>query len=113
MGTVELTERSFEETLGTHSSLIVNFWGGWSKPCQRFAPVFAAAAERHPGVLFATVDTGLEQGLELRFDVKMLPTVIGFHQGVVSFSREGPMSEAALERAAARLALRRSDAVPQ
>jgi thioredoxin-like negative regulator of GroEL len=104
----ELTQASFDRTLIQSAWVVVHFCGGWSAPCQRFARVFDVVAQQHPDVVFGEVDTGREQGLETRFDITVVPTVIAFHEAHVMFRWAGPLSDEELEWAISKLlALRR------
>lgn len=49
MKPVQVTEQNFAETV-TQGIVPIDFWAAWSGPCRAFAPVFDAAAARHPGV---------------------------------------------------------------
>ena len=44
------------------------------RPCRAFAPVFEAAAARHPDVVFGKVDTEAEPGLGAAFEIRAIPT---------------------------------------
>ena len=57
MSAIDLTSDKFEETVLTDGIVILDFWASWCGPCQMFAPIFEAAAEAHPNITFAKVNT--------------------------------------------------------
>ena len=61
MATVELTEANLNELVENSGTLIIDFWAEWCGPCKSFGPIFEAASERHPDVVFAKCDTETEQ----------------------------------------------------
>jgi len=63
-----------------------------------FAPVFEAASEAHPDVVFAKVDTEAEQGLAGAAGIMSIPTLMAFRDGVLVFSQPGALPAAALEQ---------------
>ena len=63
MGTVALTAETFESTVSKDGIVLVDWWASWCGPCRMFAPVFEAAAEEHPDIVFGKVDTEAEQSL--------------------------------------------------
>jgi thioredoxin 1 len=95
--TLELTEQNFEDTLAKGGILIIDFWAEWCGPCRAFAPVFEAAAQKHTDVVFAKVDTEAQQGLAAAFEIRAIPTLAVFRDGVLLGRNPGALPGAALE----------------
>lgn len=97
MAVVELTQDNFESTVTGNPMVIVDFWAPWCGPCKGFAPVFEAAAEKHPDVVFAKVNTDVEQGLAGHFGIRSIPTLMLFREEVIVFMQSGALPAAGLE----------------
>lgn len=95
--TLVLTEKNFEETLNKGGILFIDFWAGWCGPCLRFAPAYEAAAARHPDITFSKVDTEDQEGLAQAFDIRAIPTLAIFRDGVLLAKNSGALPEKALE----------------
>ena len=77
--------------------VIVDFWASWCGPCRQFAPVFEAASEKHPDIVFGKVDTEAEQALAAAARITSIPTLMAFKDGVLVFSQPGALPAPALE----------------
>ena len=98
MPTVELTKENFEKTVNDHPMVIVDFWAPWCGPCKGFAPVYEKAAEGHPDVVFAKVNTDEQQELAGAFNIRSIPTLMVFREKVILFQQAGALPGQALEQ---------------
>jgi thioredoxin len=98
VATVELTQENFEETVNKNPMVIIDFWAPWCGPCKGFAPVYEKAAETHPDVVFAKVNTDEQQELAGSFNIRSIPTLIVFREKVILFQQAGALPGAALEQ---------------
>jgi thioredoxin 1 len=97
MATRDLTKDNFEEIVTGNDIVIVDFWAPWCGPCKSFAPVYEAASEKHPDIVFAKVNTEEQQELAGHFSIRSIPTISLFRESVRLFSQAGALPAAGLE----------------
>jgi thioredoxin 1 len=93
---VQITENTLESTI-KQGIVVLDFWAAWCGPCRAFAPVFEAAAARHPDVVFGKVNTEEEPGLAAGFGIRAIPTLAVLRDGVLLALQPGMVPAAGLD----------------
>jgi thioredoxin 1 len=96
VATIELTKDNFEDTIVNNDTVLVDFWAEWCGPCKMFGPVYEKVSQDHPDIVFAKVDTELEQELSAYFNIRSIPTLMIFRDQIGIYSQPGALPEPAL-----------------
>jgi thioredoxin 1 len=98
MATRALTKETFAETIGQDGIVLVDFWAAWCGPCRAFGPVFEAASEQHPDIVFGKVDTEAEPALAASLGISSIPTLVVARDGIVVYAQPGALPAGVLDR---------------
>jgi thioredoxin len=94
---VEVNKGNFEDIVTQNEMVIIDFWASWCGPCKGFAPVFEAASEQHPNIVFGKVNADDEQELAAAFSIRSIPYVMLLCEKVVLFAQAGALPAEGLE----------------
>lgn len=101
MATIELTMDTLNETIESNDIVLIDFWAEWCGPCRMFGPIFEKVSEKHANddlsIVFAKVDTEVEQELAAGFGIRSIPTLVAFRDQIGVFSQPGALPEESLE----------------
>jgi len=97
MASTTLTAQNFEKTILEEGTVLVDFWAEWCGPCKRFGPVYEAASEQHPDIVFGKVDTEAEQALAAAANITSIPMLMAFRDGILVFAQAGALPAPMLE----------------
>jgi thioredoxin len=96
MPTIEINKDNFDATV-EKGIVLLDWWAAWCGPCRAFAPVFEQAADKHADIVFGKVDTDAQRELAGGFQIRSIPTLMVFRDGILVFEQAGALPGAVLE----------------
>jgi thioredoxin 1 len=97
MATVALTSDDFKQAVEKGGILFIDWWAEWCGPCRAFAPIYEKVSAENPDIAFAKIDTDKEQQLAAAFQIRSIPTLMIFRDGVPLFAQPGALPQSDLE----------------
>lgn len=97
MSVLQLDQTNLEDTINNNDIVVIDFWAPWCGPCQTFKPIFEEASERHTDATFASCNTEEQTELASMFQIRSIPTLVVFREGVGIFGQPGLLPAEALD----------------
>ena len=97
MAVTQLTQSNLEDTINNNDIVVIDFWAPWCGPCQTFKPIFEEASERHDDATFVSCNTEEQGELAAMFQIRSIPTLVVFREGIGIFGQPGMLPAEALD----------------
>lgn len=98
MATLEITGDNMNDVVEQNDIVFLDFWAEWCGPCRSFSPIYEAAAESNPDIVFGKIDTEAQQELAGVFQVRSIPTIAVIRDNIMVFRESGALPASALDQ---------------
>ena len=96
---VEANDTTFKTTvLESKGTVLVDFWAPWCGPCRMQGPILERFAEANSDVTIVKVNTDESPGVAQAFQIRSIPTLAVFEDGVAMLGAAGVQNEKSLTK---------------
>jgi thioredoxin 1 len=97
-GTIKITSDDFDETVGSDTPVLVDFWAEWCGPCHAVAPTLEEIATEQAGrLVVAKLNVDDDPDIARDFGIMSIPTLVVFKDGIEKKRLVGAQSKSAIE----------------
>ena len=96
MATQTITVDNFQGTIEKQGIVVLDFWGTRCMPCRMFAPIFEQVAQDNLDIVFGKVCTDEQPDLAQALEIRAVPTLMVFRDGILVFRDEGALPKKAV-----------------
>ena|SRR5436190_1010231 len=97
MPTYTIESEQFEDLLKNNEIVLIDFWAEWCAPCKQFATVYERVADQNPTLKLAKVNIEEETELADSLQIRSIPHLMIFKQGILIYSEAGSIPESILK----------------
>lgn len=94
---IALSSDEFEVFIQKNEIVFIDFWATWCAPCKQFATIYERVAALNTGVAFASINIENESDLAEAFNIRSIPHLMVFKQGIAIYSEAGSIPESTLK----------------
>lgn len=94
---LEVTDYSYENTIGQNGLVVMDFWSPWCRPCNMLTPIIHKLSEANPDVTFGKLNTIENNAATAKLGVSAIPTIVFYKNGVLVKRLLGYHTEAKLQ----------------
>ena len=84
-----ITQDDFPSFVKDNDLVVLKFSAPWCAPCRAFTPMMESLSPQFAEIAFAEVDVDVSPNLAAQFNIRNVPTVVGFKKGEVQWMKVG------------------------
>lgn len=100
MSSQAITSSEFEALIKENQVVFIDFWAAWCAPCKQFSTTYERVSELYPAIKFVKVNIEEQQELADFFEIRSIPHLMVFKEGIIVYSNAGSMPESVLKELA-------------